>query len=68
MNTKLRHAETQKAELAAREEASRESLAVALKEKEQNELKSEEKINNARKESLRQIQDLTDKMNTAMEE
>ena len=55
MNNKLRASETQKAELAAREESIRESLAVALKEKEHSELKAEEKMNVERKEKLRHI-------------
>ena len=55
LNNKLRASETQKAELAAREESIRESLAVALKEKEQSELKAEEKMNIERKEKLRHI-------------
>lgn len=68
LNNKLRSAETAKAELAAREETIRESLAVALKEKEQSELKAEEKMNIERKEKTRQIQELTEKMNIAFEE
>ena len=55
MNNKLRTAETQKAELAAREESIRESLAMALKDKETSELRAEEKMNIERKEKLRQI-------------
>lgn len=44
-NTKLRQIEQQKAELAAREETTRESLAQALKERERVELEAEEKLN-----------------------
>ena len=44
-NSKLRYVEQQKAELAAREEMTRESLAQALKERERIELDAETKIN-----------------------
>ena len=43
-------------------------MAVALKDKEQSELKAEEKMNVERKEKLRHIQELTEKMNIAFEE
>ena len=42
-NSKLRYVEQQKAELAAREETTRESLAQTLKEKERIELEAEDK-------------------------
>ena len=42
-SSKLRYVEQQKAELAAREETTRESLAQTLKEKERIELEAEDK-------------------------
>ena len=59
--------EQQKAELAAREETSRESLAQALKERERVELESETKLEQIRKENLREKQEMTDRMNTSLE-
>jgi len=44
-NSKLRYVEQQKAELAAREETTRESLQQALKERERVELEAEDKLN-----------------------
>lgn len=41
---------------------------MALKDKETSELRAEEKMNIERKEKLRQIQELTEKMNTAFED
>ena len=43
-NSKLRYVEQQKAELSAREETVRESLAQAIKERERVELETEEKL------------------------
>ena len=43
-NSKLRYVEQQKAELAAREETTRESLAQAVKERERVENESEMKL------------------------
>lgn len=66
-NSKLRYVEQQKAELAAREEATRESLAQALKERERIELDSEERINQVRKEMAREKQEVTERMNASLE-
>lgn len=53
-NSKLRYVEQQKAELAAREEMTRESLAQALKERERIELDADSKINQLRKDMVRE--------------
>ena len=66
-NSKLRYVEQQKAELAARDEVTRENLAQALKERERIELESEEKLNSLRKDLLREKQELTDRMNASLE-
>lgn len=66
-NSKLRYVEQQKAELAARDEVTRENLAQALKERERIELESEDKLNSLRKDLLREKQDLTDKMTASLE-
>ena len=66
-NSKLRYAEQQKAELAAREETTRESLAQAIKERERIELESEEKVNQIRKDMMREKQDVTERMNQSLE-
>jgi hypothetical protein len=55
--------EQQKAELAAREETTRESLAQALKERERVELEAEEKMTQIRRDSVREKQDITERMN-----
>lgn len=53
-NSKLRYVEQQKAELAAREEMTRESLAQALKERERIELDADSKINQLRRDMVRE--------------
>lgn len=53
-NSKLRYVEQQKAEMSAREETTRESLAQALKERERIELESEDKLNQLRKDMVRE--------------
>ena len=53
-NSKMRYIEQQKAELAAREETTRESLAQALKERERIELEAEDKLNQLRKDMVRE--------------
>jgi len=66
-NSKLRYVEQQKAELAARDEITRENLAQALKERERIELEAEDKLNGLRKDLLREKQELTDRMNASLE-
>lgn len=66
-NSKLRYVEQQKAELAAREEMTRESLAQALKERERVELDAETKLNQLRKDMAREKQEVTERMNTSLE-
>ena len=66
-SSKLRYVEQQKAELAAREETTRESLAQTLKEKERIELEAEDKQNAIRKELLREKQEITERMNQSLE-
>ena len=66
-NSKLRYVEQQKAELAAREETTRESLAQAVKERERVEFESEEKLNQIRKDLVREKQDVTERMNASLE-
>jgi len=66
-NSKLRYVEQQKAELAAREETTRESLAQALKERERIELDSEDKLNQLRKDMAREKQEVTERMNSSLE-
>lgn len=53
-NAKLRYIEQQKAELGAREEITRESLAQAIKERERIELEAEGKLNQLRKDMARE--------------
>lgn len=53
-NSKLRYIEQQKAELGAREEITRESLAQAIKERERIELEAEGKVNQVRKDMVRE--------------
>jgi Arc/MetJ-type ribon-helix-helix transcriptional regulator len=53
-NSKMRYIEQQKAELAAREETTRESLAQALKERERIELEAEDKLNQLRRDMVRE--------------
>jgi Ethanolamine utilization protein EutJ (predicted chaperonin) len=59
--------EQAKAEYAAREETTRESLALALKERERIELEAEEKAFQARKEAQRSAAEVTERMNAALE-
>ena len=59
--------EQQKAELAAREETTRESLAQALKERERVELEAEEKVTQIRRDMVREKQDITERMNQSLE-
>lgn len=66
-SSKLRYVEQQKAELAAREETTRESLSQALRERERIELESEDKLNNLRKDMSREKQEMTDRMNLSLE-
>lgn len=66
-NSKLRYVEQQKAELAAREETTRESLQQALKERERVELEAEDKLNQLRKDLVREKQDVTERMNASLE-
>ena len=66
-SSKLRYVEQQKAELAAREETTRESLAQTLKEKERIELEAEDKQNAIRKELLREKQEITERMSQSLE-
>ena len=55
ISQKLRQAEQLKAEFAAREETTRESLAQSIKERERLETDFEEKILNIKKEAQRGI-------------
>ena len=66
-NSKLRYVEQQKAEVAAREEITRESLAQAVKERERVEFESEEKLNQLRKDLVREKQEVTERMNASLE-
>ena len=66
-NSKLRYVEQQKAEVAAREEITRESLAQAVKERERVEFESEEKMNQLRKDLMREKQEVTERMNASLE-
>ena len=66
-NSKLRYVEQQKAELAAREETSRESLAQAVKERERVELEAEGKLGQLRRDLVREKQEVTERMNASLE-
>ena len=66
-NSKLRYVEQQKAELAAREETTRESLAQAVKERERVENESEMKLGQLRKDMTREKQEMTERMNQSLE-
>ena len=66
-NSKLRYVEQQKAELAAREETTRESLAQALKERERIEVEAQDKYNQLRRDMQRDKQEVTERMNQSLE-
>lgn len=66
-SSKMRYLEQQKAEMGAREETTRESLAQALKERERVELEAEEKLNQLRKDNVREKQNIQESMNQALE-
>ena len=53
--------------MAAREETTRESLAQALKERERIELEAEDKLNQLRKDMVREKQEVTERMNLSLE-
>lgn len=65
---KLRNAETEKAEISAKEQSLKENLSQVLKEREQLEVEMSEKIDQLKKESARHMEELRNKVQQAEEQ
>ena len=67
LEVKLRQAETDKASLGAKEQSLRENLAQVVKDKEQAETESRERLGQEKKEAQRQIEEAKSQVNQSEE-